>query len=68
MCRYQQAVSLFADSPEADVKVFFHGVIWYGKEGAKRLYVERFQKQFTHGRNSPRHGFFIRSSCVSRCH
>jgi SnoaL-like domain len=57
--RYQQAVGLFADSPEADVKVYFHGGIWFGKEGAKRLYIERFQKTFTHGRNGPRHGFLL---------
>ena len=57
--RYNQAVGLFADSPDADVKVFFHGGIWYGKEGARRLYIERFQKTFTHGRNGPRHGFLL---------
>jgi hypothetical protein len=41
------------------VKVYFHGGIWFGKEGAKRLYIERFQKTFTHGRNGPRHGFLL---------
>jgi hypothetical protein len=57
--RYNQAVDLFANSPEADVKVHFHGGIWKGKEGARRLYIERFQKVFTHGRNGPRHGFLL---------
>lgn len=57
--RYRQAVGLFADSPDADVKVYFHGGIWFGKEGAKRLYIDRFQKTFTHGRNGPRHGFLL---------
>jgi hypothetical protein len=57
LCRYQQAVGLFADNP--DVKVYFHGGIWHGKQGAKRLYIERFQKTFTHGRNGPRHGFLL---------
>jgi len=58
-CLYNQAVALFADSPEADVKVYFHGGIWHGKEGAKRLYIERFQKRFTGGRNGPKHGFLL---------
>src|SRR5271155_1826664 len=57
LCRYQQAVGLFADNP--DVKVYFHGGIWHGKQGAKRLYIERFQKTFTHGHNGPRHGFLL---------
>lgn len=57
--RYNQAVRLFAEGPDADVKVYFHGGIWFGKEGAKRLYIERFQKNFTHGRNGPRHGFLL---------
>jgi hypothetical protein len=56
-CRYNQAVALFSDSP--DVKVYFHGGIWHGKEGARRLYVGRFQKRFTGGRNGPRHGFLL---------
>lgn len=61
--RYQQAVGMFSDS--ADVRVYFHGGIWYGKEGAKRLYIERFQKTFTHGRNGPRHGTTDPSSHIS---
>src|SRR5271154_2016898 len=49
---------MFSDS--SDVRVYFHGGIWYGKEGAKRLYIDRFQKTFTHGRNGPRHGTYFR--------
>src|SRR5579859_6528529 len=45
---------MFSDSP--DVRVYFHGGIWHGKQGAKRLYIDRFQTNFTHGRNGPRHG------------
>lgn len=59
---YQQAVGLFSDSP--DVRVYFHGGIWYGKEGAKRLYIDRFQKTFTHGRNGPRHGTLSLYPCM----
>ncbi|WP_428334790.1 nuclear transport factor 2 family protein [Novosphingobium sp.] len=54
-CLYNETVDLFAD----DGEVRFFGGIWRGKEGARRLYVERFQKRFTHGTNGPIDGFLL---------
>jgi len=54
-CLYKEVIDLFTD----DGEVRFFGGIWKGKEGARRLYVERFQKRFTHGINGPIDGFLL---------
>ncbi len=54
-CLYNETVDLFTD----DGEVRFFGGIWRGKEGIRRLYVERFQKRFTHGTNGPIDGFLL---------
>jgi SnoaL-like domain len=52
-CLYQQVVDLFDD----DGEIVFFGGIYKGKPGLKRLYLERFRKNFTGGRNGPIHGY-----------
>ncbi|MGZ5792269.1 MAG: nuclear transport factor 2 family protein, partial [Croceibacterium sp.] len=42
-CMYDQVIDLFTD----DCEVRFFGGVWRGKEGARRLYCERFRKRFT---------------------
>lgn len=54
-CMYNEVVDLFAD----DGEVRFFGGVWKGKEGVRRLYVERFQKRFTYGNNGPIDGFLL---------
>lgn len=54
-CLYRETVDLFTD----DGQVRFFGGVWKGKEGVRRLYVERFQKRFTHGNNGPIDGFLL---------
>lgn len=54
-CLYNETVDLFTD----DGEVRFFGGVWRGKEGIRRLYVERFQKRFTHGVNGPIDGFLL---------
>nr|WP_246385485.1 nuclear transport factor 2 family protein [Novosphingobium hassiacum] len=54
-CMYNETVDLFTD----DGEVRFFGGIWKGKEGVRRLYVERFQKRFTYGNNGPIDGFLL---------
>lgn len=51
-CLYEQVVDLFHE----DCTVIFHGGIFKGKEGAKRLFIDRFRNAFTNGRNGPVHG------------
>ena len=41
--QYNECVDLFSD----DAEVWFLGGIYKGKEGIKRLYIERFRKFFT---------------------
>jgi hypothetical protein len=53
--QYNEVVDLFAD----DGEVWFLGGIYKGKAGVRRLYIERFQKQFTQGQNGPRYGWLI---------
>jgi hypothetical protein len=55
MCLYEEAVDLFANDCELN---FLNG-IYFGKAGARRLYVEWFQKLFTNGHNGPIHGFLL---------
>lgn len=54
-CMYNEVVDLFAD----DGQVAFFGGVWKGKEGVRRLYVDRFQKRFTYGNNGPIDGFLL---------
>ena len=54
-CLYRETVDLFAD----DGEVRFFGGIYRGKAGVARLYVERFQKNFTNGLNGPVDGFLL---------
>jgi SnoaL-like domain len=48
-------VDLFA----ADGEVWFLGGIYKGKAGVRRLYIERFQRNFTDGHNGPRYGWLL---------
>ncbi len=54
-CLYNEVVDLFTD----DCQVRFMGGLYKGREGAKRMYVERFQKNFVHGNNGPVDGFLL---------
>jgi SnoaL-like domain len=54
-CLYNETVELFTD----DCQVHFFGGIYLGKEGAARLYIQRFQKNFVHGNNGPVDGFLL---------
>jgi len=54
-CLYNQVVDLF----DEDSEIQFHGGVFKGKAGARRLYVERFQKAFVGGRNGPVFGFLL---------
>ncbi|MEZ5893329.1 MAG: nuclear transport factor 2 family protein [Parvularculaceae bacterium] len=54
-CLYREVVDLFTD----DGEVRFFGGVFKGKAGATRLYIERFQKNFTHGTNGPVDGFLL---------
>lgn len=54
-CLYREVVDLFTE----DSEVHFFGGIFKGKAGAARLYIDRFQKNFTHGTNGPIDGFLL---------
>jgi hypothetical protein len=54
-CLYNETVDLFTE----DCEVHFFGGIYKGKAGARRLYVDRFQANFTHGNNGPIDGFLL---------
>jgi hypothetical protein len=55
-CLYREVVDLFAD----DGVAYFNGGIYRGKnKGVRRLYVERFGKQFVDGKNGPLPGFLL---------
>lgn len=54
-CLYREVVDLFTD----DGQVHFFGGIFKGKAGVARLYIERFQTNFTHGNNGPIDGFLL---------
>ncbi len=53
--QYDEVVDLFSDRGE----VWFLGGIYKGKAGVRRLYIERFQTQFTQGHNGPRYGWLL---------
>ncbi|QKX54973.1 uncharacterized protein TRUGW13939_02063 [Talaromyces rugulosus] len=56
-CLYQEVVDMFSDCPDAFIE--FHGGRYRGKEGIRRLFIDRFAKKFTQGRNGPIHGFLL---------
>ncbi|PVH98424.1 hypothetical protein DM02DRAFT_729860 [Periconia macrospinosa] len=56
-CLYKEVADLYSDHPDTCVE--FLGGRYNGKEGVKRLYVERFAKAFVKGRNGPVHGFLL---------
>ena len=53
--QYNEVVDLFAE----DGEVWFLGGIYKGRAGVRRLYIERFQTQFTDGHNGPRYGWLL---------
>jgi hypothetical protein len=53
--QYNECVDLFAENGE----VWFLGGIYKGKAGVRRLYIERFQTNFTDGHNGPRYGWLL---------
>ena len=53
--QYNEMVDLFAD----DAEVWFLGGIYKGKAGVRRLYIERFQANFTQGFNGPIYGWLL---------
>src|SRR5690606_16192870 len=53
--QYNEVYDLFSDEGE----VWFLGGIYKGKAGIRRLYIERFQTQFTQGHNGPRYGWLL---------
>ena len=54
-CMYDETVDLFAEESE----VRFMGGIFRGKAGARRLYCDRFRKNFTGGHNGPVYGYLL---------
>src|SRR6202161_2962484 len=54
-CLYDEVVDLFTD----DCEVHFIGGIFRGKASARRLYCDRFRKNFTGGHNGPVYGFLL---------
>jgi hypothetical protein len=54
-CLYEEVADLFSDEGE----VRFFGGRFVGREGIRRLYIERFRNNFTGGINGPIHGFLL---------
>ncbi|MEO8723283.1 MAG: nuclear transport factor 2 family protein [Sphingobium sp.] len=54
-CLYRETIDLFTE----DCEVHFFGGIFRGHAGARRLYIDRFQKRFTFGNNGPIDGFLL---------
>jgi carotenoid cleavage dioxygenase len=54
-CLYDETVELYAENSE----VRFMGGIFRGKKGARRLYCDRFRKNFTGNHNGPVYGFLL---------
>jgi hypothetical protein len=55
-CLYDEVVDLFADE---NCEVRFMRGVFKGKAGVKRLYVDRFRKNFTNNKNGPIYGFLL---------
>ena len=53
--QYNEVVDLFAD----DGDIWFLGGVYKGKEGVRRLYIDRFRKRFTEDHNGPRYGWLL---------
>jgi hypothetical protein len=53
--QYNEVADLFSDEGE----VWFLGGIYKKKAGVRRLYIERFQTNFTQGHNGPRYGWLL---------
>jgi SnoaL-like protein len=54
-CLYDEVVDLFAPAGE----VHFMGGAFKGRPGLRRLYCERFRRNFTGGHNGPVYGFLL---------
>jgi hypothetical protein len=54
-CLYDEVVDLFG--PQGEVR--FMGGVFKGKPGLRRLYCERFRRNFTGGHNGPVYGFLL---------
>ncbi len=54
-CLYDEVVDLFA----ANGEVRFMGGVFRGRPGLRRLYCDRFRRNFTGGRNGPVYGFLL---------
>ncbi|KAL8293345.1 hypothetical protein RQP46_000046 [Phenoliferia psychrophenolica] len=54
-CLYKQVADLF----EEDGTVIFHGSVWRGMKGIRRLFVERFGGNFVGGKNGPIKGYLL---------
>ena len=54
-CLYDDVVDLFSERGE----VHFMNGLFRGKAGLRRLYCDRFRKNFTGGRNGPLYGFLL---------
>src|SRR5271170_496578 len=54
-CLYDEVVDLFAEKGE----VRFMGGVFKTRAGLRRLYCDRFRKNFTGGHNGPVYGFLL---------
>lgn len=54
-CLFEEVVDLFSDDGEAR----FMGGIFKGKEGIRRLYLDRLRKRHTNGYNGPKYGVLL---------
>ena len=54
-CLYDEVVDLFSESGE----VRFMGGVFKARAGLRRLYCDRFRKNFTGGHNGPVYGFLL---------
>ncbi len=54
-CLYDETVDLFTENGE----VHFMGGVFRGRAGVRRLYIERFRKNFTNDKNGPIFGFLL---------